>query len=461
MPHPWIPNSYIKSELMKEVGVSSILEFFEDVPRELLLAESPRVGYGAPLAEYQLARVFGELMSKNSYSYKLPPFLGGGVCFHYVPSVVRHIASRSEFYTAYTPYQPEVNQGVTQALFEYQSLIADLYGVDVVNASLYNGSTALAEAIRMAVRVTGRRSVVLPRSIHPEIAEVARTWSEPVGISIHSADYDRETGRVDLGMLEDSVRKSKPAAVVVQTPNFFGVVEVELRKIFDLAHEIGSLAIAYEDPVFTGALEAPGRLGADIVVGDTSSIGSGLNFGGPSAGILGIRGLEERLLRQLPGRLIGYTKTVSGEGEGYIMVLQTREQHIRRERATSNITTNSALEAIKAAVYIALLGSEGLRKLGEAIAGRTEFLVEKLVSAGLEPAFPKSVCLREVLFRHSRIGELRSFLKKRGIYIGPLVGRFYPELSDCSLVCVTEVHSRRDIESLSESVKEFLQVSAQ
>ncbi|MCX8184829.1 MAG: aminomethyl-transferring glycine dehydrogenase subunit GcvPA [Sulfolobales archaeon] len=460
MPHPWIPNSYVKSELMKELGISSILELFRDIPRELLLMEYPRVGYGSPLTEYQLTRVFSELMKKNTYSYKLPPFLGGGVCFHYVPSVVRHIAGRSELYTAYTPYQPEVAQGITQALFEYQSLVADLYGVDVVNASLYNGSTALAEAIRMAVRVTGRRNIVLPRSLHPEIVEVARTWSEPVGISIHLVDYDSETGRVDLSKLEDCVRKNKPAAVFIQTPNFFGIVEVELRKIFEIAHEVGSLAAVYEDPIFTGILEAPGRLGADIVIGDTSSIGSGLNFGGPSAGILGIRDPEEKLLRQLPGRLIGYTKTVSGEDWGYVMVLQTREQHIRRERATSNITTNSALEAIKAAVYLTLLGSEGLRKLGEAIAGRTEFLVEKLVDAGLELTFSRGTHLREVLFKHSKMAELRSFLKEQGIYIGPLAGRFYSELSDCGLVCVTETHSKQDIETLSNLVREFLQVRA-
>ncbi|MEM2763127.1 MAG: glycine dehydrogenase, partial [Sulfolobales archaeon] len=220
----------------------------------------------------------------------------------------------------------------------------------------------------------------------------------------------------------------------------------------------GSLLIVYEDPIFTGILEAPGRLGADIIVGDTSSMGSGLNFGGPSAGILGIRDPEGKLLRQLPGRLIGYTKTVDGEDEGYIMVLQTREQHIRRERATSNITTNSTLEAIKAAVYVTLLGSSGLRKLGEAIAGRTVFLIERLESAGLEPAFKGGVYLREVLFRHSHVSNLRNFLKKHGVYIGPLVDRFYPELSNCGLVCVTEVHSKEDIETLAELVRMFSEV---
>ncbi len=460
MPHPWIPNSYIKERLMGEIGVSSILELFSDVPGELLLSGDPRVGYGRPLTEYQLVRLFNDLMERNSYAYRLPPFLGGGVCLHHVPSVVKHIASRSEFYTAYTPYQPEVTQGLTQALFEYQSLVADLYGVDVVNASVYNGSTATAEAVRLAVRVTRRSSVVLSRSVHPEIAEVVRTWSEPVGIAVDVAGYDGETGRVDLGDLEDRVRKLQPAAVVVQTPNFFGVVEQDLEEVSRVAHESGSLVIVYEDPVFTGVLEAPGKLGADVVVGDTSSVGSGLNFGGPSAGILGIRDPDGRLLRQLPGRLIGYTKTADGEEEGYIMVLQTREQHIRRERATSNITTNSSLEAVKAAVHLTLLGSRGLRKLGEAIAGRTEFLLERLRSAGLEPHFEKGVHLREVLFRHPRIGDLRDFLRNRGVYIGPLVGRFYPELRDCGLVCVTEVHSREDIEALAGLVREFLGVDA-
>ncbi len=459
MPHPWMPNSYIKEKLMKELGVSSLLELFNDVPEELLLSRNLRVGYGRPLTEYQLTRLFNELMEKNAYAYKLPPFLGGGVCLHHVPATVKHVAGRSEFYTAYTPYQPEVAQGLTQALFEYQSLVADLYGVDVVNASMYNGSAAAAEAVRLAVRVTRRSPVVLSRSTHPEIADVVRTWSEPVGITVNVVGYDGETGRIDLGELEDRVRKLQPAAVLVQTPNFFGVIEQDLAEISRIAHDSGSLLIVYEDPIFAGILEAPGSLGADVVVGDTSSVGSGINFGGPTAGILGIRDPEGRLLRQLPGRLIGYTKTVDGEEGGYIMILQTREQHIRRERATSNITTNSSLEAVRAAVYLSLLGSEGLRKIGEALAGRTEFLIERLVSAGLELAFEKGVHLREVLFRHPRIGELRGFLKTRGVYIGPLVGRFYPELRDCGLVCVTEVHSREDIETLSSLVREFLGVS--
>lgn len=460
MPHPWIPNSYIKNELMKEVGISSILELFNDVPRELLLVKNLNIGFGRPLTEYQLVRVFDNLMKKNAYSYKVPPFLGGGVCFHYVPAVVKHVASRSEFYTAYTPYQPEITQGITRALFEYQSLMADLYAVDVVNASVYNGSTAMAEAVRLAVRVTGRKSAVISRSTHPEVIEVVRTWSEPVGISVSTVDYDRDTGRVDLSELEDQVRKLKPAAVAIQTPNFFGIIEQDLKEVSQVVHENGSLLIVYEDPIFTGILEAPGKLGADIVVGDTSSIGGGLNFGGPSAGILGIRDPEEKLLRQLPGRLIGYTKTVDGEDSGYIMVLQTREQHIRRERATSNITTNSTLEAIKAAVYLTLLGSTGLKKLGESIAGRTAFLVERLKSVGLEPAFKEGVYLREVLFRHPNVSDLRSFLKRHGVYIGPLVDRFYPELSNCGLVCVTEVHSKEDIETLAELVRKFSEVMA-
>lgn len=444
---------------MRELGVSSILDLFNDIPRELLLKRELNVGYGSPLTEYQLVRRFNEIMSRNSYSFKVPPFLGGGMCYHYVPAVVRHIAGRSEFYTAYTPYQPEISQGITQALFEYQSMMADLYGVDVVNASMYNGSTTLAEAVRLSVRVTGRRSIVVAKNIHPEFAEVVRTWSEPVGISIHGVSYERETGQVDLAEVEDSLRKLKPAAVVVQTPNFFGVVEQELSKISEVAHESGSLLIVYQDPILLGVLEAPGKLGADIVVGDTASVGSGLNFGGPTAGVLGIKDPEGRLLKQLPGRLIGYTKTLDNSEGGYIMVLQTREQHIRRERATSNITTNSSLEAIKAAVYLALLGSEGLRRLGEAIAGRTQYLLDRLSEVGVEPAFEGGVYLREVLIKHPDIVKIRNYLKSQGVYIGPLIGRFYPDLSDCGLVCVTEMHSREDIDTLLELLKQFLGVA--
>lgn len=455
VPHPWIPNSYIKELLMNELGISSILDLFNDVPRELILNRELNVGYGSPLTEYQLVRRFNEIISKNSYSFKIPPFLGGGMCYHYVPAVVRLIASRSEFYTAYTPYQPEISQGITQALFEYQSMMADLYGVDIVNASMYNGSTTLAEAVRLSVRATGRRNILIAKSIHPELMEVVRTWSEPVGISIYSIGYERETGQVDLVEMEDYLRKLKPAAVVVQMTNFFGIVEQELRKISEVVHDSGSLLIVYQDPILLGVLEAPGKLGADIVVGDTASVGSGLNFGGPTAGVLGIKDPEGRLLKQLPGRLIGYTKTLDNSDGGYIMVLQTREQHIRRERATSNITTNSSLEAIKAAVYLALLGSEGLRRLGEAIAGRTQYLVDRLSEIGFELAFKGGVYLREVLIKHPDIIKVRNHLKNQGVYIGPLVGRFHPDLSDCSLVCVTEMHSREDIDALLELLKQF------
>jgi len=456
MPHPWMPNSYIKDLMLKELGVPSVLELFSDIPQELLLKRELNVGYGSPLPEYKLRRLFNEVLSKNRFRYSVPPFLGGGMCLHYVPAAVKYLASRSEFYTAYTPYQPEVAQGVTQALFEYQSLIAELYGVDVVNASMYNGSTATAEAIRLAVRVTGRRAVVLPRNVHPEVYEVARTWSEPVGISVVSAGYDKESGYVDLAELEKAIKERRPAAVIIQTPNFFGVVEKYLSEVASLAKEYGSLLIVYEDPIFLGVLEAPGNLGADIVVGDTSSVGSGLNYGGPTAGILGIRDPEGKLLKQLPGRLIGYTRTVDSSEGGYIMVLQTREQHIRRERATSNITTNSALEAVKAAIYVSLLGSHGLKKLGEALAGRTEYLIRALRKVGLEPAFEKGVFLREVTVRYARIAELRAFLKSRGVYIGPLLGRFFKELEDCSLMCTTELHTKEDIDLLASLVEEFL-----
>jgi glycine dehydrogenase subunit 1 len=456
VPHPWIPNSYIKDLMLKELGISSVLELFSDIPQELLLRRELSVGYGGPLPEYRLRRLFNDILGKNRFRYTVPPFLGGGMCLHYVPAVVKQLVSRSEFYTSYTPYQPEIAQGLTQVLFEYQSLMAELYGVDVVNASMYNGSTATAEAVRLAVRVTGRRAVVLPRNIHPEILEVVRTWSEPVGISLVKVGYDRESGGVDLAEVEKAIREWKPAAVVIQTPNFFGVIEEGVGEVANLAKEHGSLMIVYEDPIFLGLLEAPGNLGADIVIGDTSSVGSGLNFGGPTAGILGIKDPEGRLLRQLPGRLIGYTRTVDGCEGGYMMVLQTREQHIRRERATSNITTNSALEAVKAAIHISLLGPQGLRKLGEAIAGRTEYLVRALSRVGLNPAFERGVYLREVTVRHTRIVELREYLRSRGIYIGPLLARFFKELGDCSLVCTTELHTKEDIDLLVELVGGFL-----
>lgn len=461
MPHHWIPNSApeVKEMMLKELGISDIMELFSDIPPHLILKEPPKIGYGKPLTEYEARRKFYEIISKNKVSSDPPPFLGGGVCAHYIPSVVKAIISRSEFYTAYTPYQPEIAQGLLQAFFEYQSMMAELYGVDIVNASLYNGSTAAAEAVRMAIRVKRKRKKVLVSdAVHPETKEVIKTWLMGTGVEVIDVAVNKRSGTTDTEDLTNKLDE-EVAVVYLETPNFFGSIETELKSIIELTHEKGALAIVGSNPISLGVLEPPGKLGADIVVGDAQSLGLGLNYGGPSAGILGIKDRKE-LLRQLPGRLIGATKTVDGKEMGFMMILQTREQHIRRERATSNITTNSGLEAIAAAVYVSLLGADGLASLGKAILGRTLYLIKALQEVkGVEaPAFPEGKYFREVTIRFSNndVSEVINSLKSEGLLIGPELGRFYGWLSDCSIACVTEVHTKHDIELLVRKLENVL-----
>ncbi len=464
MPHYWIPNSAreVRIRMLKELGVNNIEELFKDIPSDLRLKKPLKIGFGRPLTEYEVRKVFMELMSRNRFKgfqdlSKL--FIGGGVCAHYIPSVVKSIISRAEFYTAYTPYQSEINQGLLQAFFEYQSLMAELYGVDVVNASMYNGSTAAAEAVRLALRVKrGRRKVLVAGNSHPEIIEVIKTWVEGLNTSVDIVRYSN-SGELDLNDLSSKLGRDV-AAVYMETPNFFGVIEGGIKEAIDLTHECGALAIVNSDPISLGVLEGPGNLGADIVVGDAHSLGLGLNFGGPSAGILGVQGRRE-LIRQLPGRLIGMTKELGDGRTGYTMILQTREQHIRRERATSNITTNSGLEALAAAVYVSLLGSKGLRELGLSILGRTEYLVRRVkenLGNYVTTLFTNTRYFMEVPLKVKGVGvdEVIRRLSVKGYYVGPPLKRFNRELSDCFLVCVTEVHGKDDIDGLINALVEVV-----
>ncbi len=458
MPHQWIPNSSpaIKKFLMDSIGIADISELFNDVPRNLLLSSELKVGLGRPLSELEVKRYFKSLISKNKVFRDPPPFTGGGVCAHYVPAVVKHIISRAEFYTAYTPYQPEISQGILQALFEYQSMVAELYGVDVVNASMYNGSTAAAEAVRMALRINRRRKVLVPLNVNPEVYEVIKTWSLGMGIVIGRVGYERSEGGVSIDEVEDKLKGGDVSSLYVETPNYFGCIETRLKELAELTHKYGALLIVNALPVSLGVLEAPGRLGADIVVGDAQSLGLGMNFGGPTAGILGIK--DEKLVNQLPGRLVGATLDANGK-LGYTMILQAREQHIRRERATSNITTNSSLMAIASAVYLSLLGSEGIRKLGEAILLRTYYAIKRFSNVnGVELAFPKGKYFREITltFKKGSYSELSRKLLEAGILGGKYIGSEFPELGEACVMCFTELHSKSDIDMLVSNIEDLL-----
>ena len=460
LPHPWIPNSApeIKERMMKELGIESIDELFSDIPAKYKLNRLLNVGLGRPLSEYEVKKVFKEKLGKIA-KLDNAPFLGGEYCVHYVPEVVKLVLRRDEFYTAYTPYQPEINQGILQALFEYQSLMAELYGVEVVNASMYDGSTALAEAIRMALRITRRRKIVISRGIGPLKLDVIRTWLRGLDVEISEVSLSQEDGTTSYESLEDLV-DSRTAAVVISNPTFYGSIERRVDDIAGLVHSRGALFIVFSDPISLGVLKAPGDYGADIVVGEGQPLGLGVYYGGFTLGILGTR-REMRFVRQLPGRLVGLAPTIGGRDRGFALVLQTREQHIRRERATSNITTNSALTAIAAAAYVMYMGGEGIRRLSRSILARTVYFLGKVraeLKGKASPLFARASYFKQVpvAFPGHDYNEVFKKLLEHGIVGGTPLGRYDSSFNNVGLFCFTEMHSRSLIDDLVRVLKEVL-----
>ncbi|MEM0326586.1 MAG: aminomethyl-transferring glycine dehydrogenase subunit GcvPA, partial [Desulfurococcaceae archaeon] len=384
-PHPWIPSSTQESleKIMKTIGITSVEELFSDIPSNIRLTreawENLEIGVGRPVSEVEARRIVEKKLEKN-VKLKVPPFMGGGVYPHYVPPLVTYIISRGEFLTAYTPYQAEISQGLMQALFEYQSLMAELLEMDVVNASMYDMGSAAAEAVLMALRVNrGRSKVVLPANMNPLHRKVVETYTWPLGVKLVTVPYDREWGFVDLEELKKLVDEDT-AAVYVQYPNFFGVLEPHVKAVGEIAHDRKALLITGVYPVALGLVKSPGEVGADIAVAEGQPLGIGLNYGGPYLGVFATR-FDMNLVRQMPGRIIGLTVSKTGE-RSFAMILQTREQHIRREKATSNICTNEALMAIAAAVYLSMLGKNGVVKLAEVNYYRAHYAWIKLKKAG-------------------------------------------------------------------------------
>ena len=367
---PFIANTDSdREEMLREIGVSSFDDLIADIPHELRLKKP--LDLPSALAEPAVQQLMEQLASANSSTATHVSYLGGGAYDHYMPPAIKTIVSRSEFYTAYTPYQAEVSQGTLQAIYEYQSIICRLYSMDTANASLYDGATALAEAVAMAMAVTGRERVVIAGKLHPNSLHVLKTFIEARGDRA-VVQNTLQGGVCDVGELEKKVDDSV-AAVIVQQPNFYGCLE-DVTAIGEIARNSGALFIVSADPVSLGILEAPGSYGADIAVGEGQPLGSALNFGGP---YLGIFAVKRDYVRKIPGRLVGMTKDKDGE-DGFILTLQTREQHIRREKATSNICTNQALNALQAVVYLSLLGKQGLREVAELSLQKSHYLSEKI-----------------------------------------------------------------------------------
>ena len=434
--------------MLETIGVDSVEELFADVPHA---HRFPRLDLPEGMSEPEVAALFRRHAGANGALDTHSCFLGAGAYHHYTPAVVPHLLFRSELYTAYTPYQPEVSQGTLQTIFEFQTMVARLFGMEVANASLYDGSTALAEAALMAARLrAGRRTVVVSEAVHPEYRQVLATYLSGIGLRIVTVPFDRESGETDRGALS-GVLDADTAAVLTQYPNFLGVIE-PLAELVEMAHAAGALAVASADPVALAMLRPPGELGVDIATAEGQPLGIPLFYGGPYVGLLAT---SMRNVRQMPGRLAGVAHDAAGR-RGFVLTLKPREQDIRRERATSNICTNEALIATAVAIYLAALGPNGLQEVADQCYHRSHFLAAELARLpGFSPRF-SGPYLREFAFRTPRSpAEInRRLWEEHGIVGGLDLGRCGLGLDDCWLLTATELNSRADIERLAAALAE-------
>jgi len=432
--------------MLARIGLKSVEDLFVEIPETVRLNRP--LDLPPPLAEVELLRELRKLGGLNASVSTHRSFLGGGAYNHFSPAVVDQLISRSEFYTAYTPYQPEISQGTLQAVFEFQSLICQLTGMDAANASMYDGASACAEAILMAVRLTRRRKVLVSRALNPRYRETAATYCRYLDMQLEEVAVAAD-GRTDLQALTAQL-DDQTAAVVIGYPNYFGAVE-DLARAGEAAHAKGAqLVAAVAEPVALGLLKSPGELGADIVVGDGQSFGLPLSFGGPYVGFFAAR---QKGLRAMPGRLVGETTDLDGK-RGFVLTLATREQHIRREKATSNICSNQGLCALVVTVYLALLGKQGLRELAVQNHAKTEYAKQQITALkGYSLLFDAPIFNEFVVRCDDRqVNSVLSGLETKGFLGGIALGRDFPELKGCFLVCVTEQNTRQDIDALVEAL---------
>jgi glycine dehydrogenase subunit 1 len=437
--------------------VTSVDELFADIPAKIRLRRKLKLP--GQMSELEVKRHVHAILSRNRPFTRMLSFMGGGVWPHQIPSHVKELVRRSEFLTSYTPYQPEVSQGMLQALFEYQSMICELTGMDVANSSMYDWSTSLGEAALMCSRVTGRRKFIVPALIDPERFSTLQNYVSGPDLELVKISYDHGTGQLDVSQLRKELGDDV-AGVYVENPSCLGFLETQVDEVAKTAHEAGAIFVVGVNPISLGLLKAPGDYGADIVIGEGQPLGNPVSFGGPLLGVFACLD-EVKLVRQMPGRLIGMTTALDGKTRGYAMVLQTREQHIRRERATSSICSNEALCAVTAAVYLASFGPRGLREIGEACASNASYAMRKLRTIrGLKVPIFDAPHFNEFTVNYDDIGmslaKLNAGLLKRDIHGGkPLRGEF-PELGEAALMCVTELHTKDDIDRLIKTLEEIL-----
>jgi glycine dehydrogenase subunit 1 len=431
-----------REQMLATIGVDSVDALFEQIPEGVRLGRE--LDLEPALSEPELVAHLSELASRNVDTGRELSFLGAGIYDHYVPAVVDAVLARGEFLTAYTPYQPEMSQGVLQAIFEYQTAICELTGMDVSNASGYDGTTVAADACYVAKHATGRSKVVVAETLSPQVRQVVKTYA--VGFGLEVVEVPHADGVIDPDRLRDSADGA--AAVIFQQPNFFGCLEAA-PELAAAANDAGALPVAHVDPVSLGVLEAPGAYGCAIAIGEGQPAGNYLSYGGPHYGFLAAR---SEFIRRMPGRISGETVDLDGE-RGFVLTLQTREQHIRREKATSNITTNQTLLALAGLVYLSWLGPQGLRELGETCLALASYAKERFADAGIAEAFSEQATFKEFAVRSGRPAkDAIAAARARGVHPGYALGRDYSGLDDALLVAVTEKRTRADIDRLVEAL---------
>jgi glycine dehydrogenase subunit 1 len=435
-----------REEMLETIGVPALEDLFEQIPhgvrfdRELALEPA--------LSEPELVAHLEALAARNAHTGVELSFLGAGIYDHYVPAVVDAVLSRGELLTAYTPYQPEMSQGVLQAIFEYQTAICELTGMDVSNASGYDGTTVAADACFLARHVTRRSKVVLAEALNPQVRQVVKTYAPGFGLEV--VEVPHRDGSTDPDELREAAQDA--ACVIFQQPNFFGCLE-PAADLAAAANEAEALPVAHVDPMSLGVLEAPGAYGCALAIGEGQGAGNYQSYGGPHYGFIAAR---SEFIRRMPGRIVGETVDAAGE-RGYVLTLQTREQHIRREKATSNITTNQTLLALAGLVYLSWLGPEGLRELGETCLALGRYARERLQDAGLELVFAERPTFKEFAVRVGRpAAEVVTEARRKGVHPGYALGRDYEGLDDALLVCVTERRSPAEIDRLAAVLAEVV-----
>jgi len=447
----FVPNSSVKTLMLETLGLDKIEDLFLDIPQTIKIKN---LNLSDGLSQQETERKLRKIAIKNKSYNDFLSFLGGGIKPHYIPAVVKSITLRSEFYTAYTPYQSEASQGFLQAMFEYQSLIAEITGMDVANCSLYDGITSLSEAALMCTRITRKKTFIIPHNISWEKKVVLNNYAKGLDIKIKEISYNDKTGKIDIDDLNKKIN-SETSGVYIENPNFFGIFEDDIKEIYKIVKDVGSLFVVGVDPISLGIMKSPGEYGADIVIGEGRALGNQMNFGGSS---LGIFACKNEFLRQMPGRIIGITKDSDGK-RAFCMTLQTREQHIRRAKATSNICTNEGLCALAAVVYLSWLGSEGFFNLSKTNFEKGQKLAKLITDLNAFKLKFNGTHFNEFVVECSiDPKKLNKRLLQKEIQGGITLSDFYPELKNCMLIGTSEIHSDEDFERFSSTLREVSNV---